>query len=616
MAVIKNPFNQWVDPTIGGRVIYNANIYVGQPDTDPTIPENRLQVYYIDENQQRINLAQPITTNTGGFTIISKDNPKIIQIEVDEDNYSITVKDRNQVSKWVIENVKGESPVITIDDVTGLRDELNDRIESLTLSDLQSKSYPVDKKVNLLDYDNAPVVIVASSDSGGYYYGNIANGNKIKLDYNINSVIGLNTNWFGLTYDSRGQTASEGTDNTATLQAAIDLIKTKPVGLFGEFTGGRMQLGFGGLMISAPLDLTNNAAVSVSGLGKTKSNLFASRTTTFSALFNLTGSNNSRNEIKGLRLTTVGGSEGVIRSDVSAFESTAGANQIDIKENWINNLKSVYSGVASDSSIKDNTAEFCRQFVSVNGGGSRDLDISENVAYNCGNIGLPDPSSPIFEFSDMENLTLTRNRVIADSAAGPFNDGIYKLTNVSNFDISDQKFNDTHSYVGEMFNITNSSGRLSDIEISSGTDRSLRAADCEYLEIDKYLARNEKEVQDDVGMSFVNCTTLKVGTVELGETGLVNVAIDGCDIVTIDTLILNGAKNAAAVGGGFDQALRIVNCDKVSINTIVIRSSAVGSFDVFADNTNTSVSIGRILGTTAGRVSITAVNSDVGAILP
>ena len=115
MAVIKNPFEQWVDPTIGGRVIYNANIYVGQPDTDPTIPENRLQVYYIDENQQRIDLAQPITTNTGGFTVISETNPKIIKIQVDEDNYSITVKDRNLVDKWVIENVQGESPVIKIE---------------------------------------------------------------------------------------------------------------------------------------------------------------------------------------------------------------------------------------------------------------------------------------------------------------------------------------------------------------------------------------------------------------------------------------------------------------------------------------------------------------------
>jgi len=171
MAVIKNPFEQWVDPTIGGRVIYNANIYVGQPDTDPTIPENRLQVYYIDENEQRINLAQPITTNTGGFTVISSTNPKIIKIQVDEDNYSITVKDRNLVDKWVIENVQGESPVIKIEhndtlnrSAVGAHDDIY--IRTSTLSQAISEDAPIGTRYLI---ENVRYDVVNIGDTGGFY---------------------------------------------------------------------------------------------------------------------------------------------------------------------------------------------------------------------------------------------------------------------------------------------------------------------------------------------------------------------------------------------------------------------------------------------------------------
>lgn len=104
MAIVQNPFQQWNDPLKGGRVIFSAKIYVGQPDTDPTVPANQLQVFYIDENEQQINLAQPLTTNSGGFVVISETNSTIIQPRVTESNYSITVQNKQGVNQWVIPN--------------------------------------------------------------------------------------------------------------------------------------------------------------------------------------------------------------------------------------------------------------------------------------------------------------------------------------------------------------------------------------------------------------------------------------------------------------------------------------------------------------------------------
>ena len=214
MAVIKNPFEQWVDPTIGGRVIYNANIYVGQPDTDPTIPENRLQVYYIDENKQRIDLAQPITTNTGGFTVISETNPKMIKIQVDESNYSITVQDRNKVAKWIIENVQEESPVIKINDVVGLNNELDIRPVSLTVAEAKAKT---DLKVG-------QYVILTDRADGLFKVnptGTVADGfGSIGIDSGPVLVVQdqgepLNAKHFGAVGDGSN-------DDTAALQAVID----------------------------------------------------------------------------------------------------------------------------------------------------------------------------------------------------------------------------------------------------------------------------------------------------------------------------------------------------------------------------------------------------------
>ena len=204
MAIVQNPFQQWNDPLKGGRVIFSAQIYVGQPDTDPTIPANQLQVFYINENQQRINLTQPLTTDSGGYIVISDTNSKKVQAEVDESNYSVTVKNRDGADQWVIPNAAEVGPVVQVkhNDTTdrsavGAHDEIYPRLKAV--SEVAAEDAPIGTHYKLEDIIEQPVyVVVESSDTGGLYHDLSFNNKKLRLVINTGYVY---VEWLGARQD-------------------------------------------------------------------------------------------------------------------------------------------------------------------------------------------------------------------------------------------------------------------------------------------------------------------------------------------------------------------------------------------------------------------------------
>jgi hypothetical protein len=74
--------------------IWNAKIYIGQPDTDPTIPANQVTVTAKQESGETVGIPQPIRTSHGGVVIY---NGAPAQIVVDN-SYSIAVYDKNDKS--------------------------------------------------------------------------------------------------------------------------------------------------------------------------------------------------------------------------------------------------------------------------------------------------------------------------------------------------------------------------------------------------------------------------------------------------------------------------------------------------------------------------------------
>lgn len=53
------------------KAVANGKIYIGQPDTDPTIPANQIQVYLVNEDGTQVPVPQPLSINSGGFPVYS-----------------------------------------------------------------------------------------------------------------------------------------------------------------------------------------------------------------------------------------------------------------------------------------------------------------------------------------------------------------------------------------------------------------------------------------------------------------------------------------------------------------------------------------------------------------
>ena len=71
------------------KAVANGKIYIGQVDTDPTIPSNQIQVYLENEDGDPVPVPQPIITNAGGYPVYWGQIAKFVTIH----NHSMAVYD-------------------------------------------------------------------------------------------------------------------------------------------------------------------------------------------------------------------------------------------------------------------------------------------------------------------------------------------------------------------------------------------------------------------------------------------------------------------------------------------------------------------------------------------
>jgi len=114
--IVQNQYSSWQAEN-SAKFIYNGFIFVGQVDTDPEIKANQIRVYYIDENEQEVNLTQPIRTNSSGFPVISETNSTVIQVKTESD-YSVKVLNKGGSQEWYIPKASTLSPVIPADAIS------------------------------------------------------------------------------------------------------------------------------------------------------------------------------------------------------------------------------------------------------------------------------------------------------------------------------------------------------------------------------------------------------------------------------------------------------------------------------------------------------------------
>ncbi len=84
----------------------NGKIYIGKIDTDPTLPENQIQVYLENEDGSHIPVAQPLIINQAGFPVYNGQIAKFVTVE----GHSMAVYDSYGGQQFYYPNVLKYDP--------------------------------------------------------------------------------------------------------------------------------------------------------------------------------------------------------------------------------------------------------------------------------------------------------------------------------------------------------------------------------------------------------------------------------------------------------------------------------------------------------------------------
>ena len=99
----------------------NGKIYIGKIDTDPTLPENQIQVYLENEDGSTIPVVQPLIINQAGFPVYNGQIAKFVTVE----GHSMAVYDSYGAQQHYYPNVLKYNP-----------DQLRQELESSTGANL------------------------------------------------------------------------------------------------------------------------------------------------------------------------------------------------------------------------------------------------------------------------------------------------------------------------------------------------------------------------------------------------------------------------------------------------------------------------------------------------
>ncbi|MDF7401183.1 phage head-binding domain-containing protein [Proteus mirabilis] len=84
----------------------NGKIFIGKIDTDPTLPENQIQVYLENEDGSHIPVPQPLIINQAGFPVYNGQIAKFVTVE----GHSMAVYDSNGSQQHYYPNVLKYDP--------------------------------------------------------------------------------------------------------------------------------------------------------------------------------------------------------------------------------------------------------------------------------------------------------------------------------------------------------------------------------------------------------------------------------------------------------------------------------------------------------------------------
>lgn len=184
--------------------IFGGRIYIGEIDTDPTIPSNQIQVFLENEDGSHVPVAQPLLINAGGYPVYNGQIAKFVTAQ----GYSMAVYDALNVQQFYFPNL---SPPTAGDSFGSVADVQIANIPSTT------------KYINVDGYYSA-------GDGGAANYKQVASepthpGKIQSADGNWWEFVGIEINLYqtGCKGDSTSGVTGSGTDDTLSFMKARDV---------------------------------------------------------------------------------------------------------------------------------------------------------------------------------------------------------------------------------------------------------------------------------------------------------------------------------------------------------------------------------------------------------
>lgn len=88
------------------QAVSNGKIYIGKIDSDPTLPQNQIQVYLENEDGSHIPVSQPLIINQAGFPVYNGQIAKFVTVE----GHSMAVYDSYGAQQFYYPNVLKYDP--------------------------------------------------------------------------------------------------------------------------------------------------------------------------------------------------------------------------------------------------------------------------------------------------------------------------------------------------------------------------------------------------------------------------------------------------------------------------------------------------------------------------
>lgn len=231
----------------------NGRIYIGKIDTDPTIPENQIQVYLQNEDGSTVPISQPIMLNSAGFPVYLGQIAKVVTVE----GHSMAIYDSYGVEQFYFPNVLKYDPDMLKQYLSG-SDGLKYVGRCGSVNALRQIPGVSGQKIDLSRYSNDInigegylewVDDTTTADDGGMFFRVTSQGGWRRISTEVN------TEFYGLQRQTR--TTSGMIDQTDKLQAAANYARDNGLYLnaqYPAFIGSTDSMK--GFFIKKPLDLT------------------------------------------------------------------------------------------------------------------------------------------------------------------------------------------------------------------------------------------------------------------------------------------------------------------------------------------------------------------------